>query len=178
MIYRRFLSLVSVVGAAWVASACGGSESDDDAGACQAWREAYCRYAERCGDDVDECRTVTADLKCGASSMVADCPSALDATTSCDQLPHDCAIQNVADRSAAEAACTELVDQGCAFFVRCGNDATEAACVERLRSNGLDCSLAIGTTSEYPTCRDQLAKASCDSGLPASCGDAIHLLDP
>ena len=58
------------------------------------------------------------------------------------------------------------------------NAATAVACVERLRSNGLDCSLAIGTTSEYPTCRDQLAKATCDGGLPATCGDAVHLLDP
>ena len=179
MMYRSIFSVLSLVGAAWLASACGGSESNDnDAGACQAWREAYCRYSERCGDDVAECRALTADLECSASAMVAGCPSALDATISCDRLPRECAVQNVADRSAAEAACTELVDAGCAFFVRCGNDATKSACVERLRNNGLDCTLAIGTTSEYATCRDRLAKATCDDGLPASCSDAVHLLDP
>lgn len=162
-----------------------GCDSDESSGttrpagrgsaACQAWQKALCDHAVECGLAPEaSCVETYYSVTCNSDANAESCATAFESATCTTALPAGCNIDDLADPAPAVDACSAMLSAYCDKGIACGQTTVET-CLPMMQKS-LDCTTAIGYTSNYEGCMSDIAKLDCSaSSPPDSCDGVIQI---
>jgi hypothetical protein len=151
----------------------GGAPEGRGTDACNEWQGAVCDWLDKCGgadEQVTTCRRQAAGITCKSDEQASNCAASLS-SNACSAPPAACDLRDLADPTAATAACNQFTDAACSAFERCGQ--SKADCLADPAVATL-CTGVIGHTLAFEQCIQELDTLSCSATTtPDICSGVI-----